>query len=145
MNNTERSKAAEGLVYVLSYILSSQYDAELRDKLNLKKVGLCSTVRNIVMEGDIIESEPGRIQALALWWGQLDKMFKKWPEYSGSVAHPVPAHDYTVDGVNFTRGAQAREAYNFCGTLFSVDHEYGRARYRLAEHLVTSLEVFIRA
>jgi hypothetical protein len=64
---------------------------------------------------------------------RLGELFPHWPEYSGDPSMPVPD--------NFDEfGGSASLAFGRCMSMFSTDHEYGRARRRLLDFLIHTLE-----
>ena len=53
-----------------------------------------------------------------------------WDEYSGDVEYPVPGFD----------GMSEMTAYNTTDDMWDKNAEYGRARYRLVDHLIECIE-----
>ena len=63
--------------------------------------------------------------AVAQW---REGCFVTWPEFSGDIHYPVPSPhvDYTAQGV-------------YAGNLHKYDGEYGAARIRLAQYMLSTL------
>lgn len=53
-----------------------------------------------------------------------------WNEHSGDIGNPVPSFDRDLDHWGMYDEAQ------HSGNLWSKDTEYGRARWRLVDHLI---------
>lgn len=64
---------------------------------------------------------------------RLRQLWERWPEYSGERNFPVPDNAEEF-------GRDAELSYVLCSDLFSAEHEYGRARRRLLDFLISELE-----
>lgn len=60
----------------------------------------------------------------------MDEYAPLWNEYSGDIDYPVPS---------FSEKSSI-SAYNSTDDMWDTDTEYGRARYRLVDHLINCIE-----
>lgn len=60
----------------------------------------------------------------------MDEYAPLWDEYSGDIEYPVPGFD-EMGSIT---------AYNTTDDMWDKNTEYGRARYRLVDHLIECIE-----
>lgn len=114
------------LIDVLLEIQGARYDQELLDDLNSSTTGLCSTVPWLVGRINVEDTEKDEV--FDVWWRFSNDAFSTWAEYSGWLSYPI-----------CTVGTSYREAwdqYNTADYMYGRG-EYGEARLRMVDHLVT--------
>ena len=90
----------------------------------LRSSGICGNVRVLA------QMLHGYDSAVWSYWRDVNGgIFENWPEFSGNIYYPVPSGN---------RILPANDMYTLVHDLW--ESQYGEARFRLLDFLITSLE-----
>ena len=90
----------------------------------MRQSGICG---NVTLLAELLHVDDSAVWSY--WAGVRQDIFKQWPEFSGDSTYPVPSGD---------RILPANDMYTLVHDLW--ENQYGEARFRLLEFLITSLE-----
>lgn len=129
--------AAHTVIKALEHIELLSQTPEGLDELNSSRLGLCSTVVQVLcaQHSAASDSELHEYEsAYDLWKETHLGLFEEWPEFSGQLFYPIRVASFKHPRDDHEFLDTAFEQFNSSGIMFGIN-DYGMARLRLTAYL----------